>query len=232
MKTTFYLFFIAIMALFSCKKKNGGEPVITYYMSLSAGSNWNFDLINNPSTSPTNTPYLLTATNVDTVIDLKTYRIFTNSNGNTKEYYNITSNVYNNVTGNDYYTFLTLPPLFGNAKIATIYLKDNVPTGGLWKQQYNLNVSGLPLTLTITNTIIGKNITKMVNGVTYIDVIQVSSNLSLTGIAATALVTDIQYYYAPKFGMIQNDTKIDFNLAGFPPSKTETQTTLKSAVIL
>jgi hypothetical protein len=90
----------------------------------------------------------------------------------------------------------------------------------------------LPLTLTITNTIKGKNITKIVNGVSYTDVIQVSSNLSLTGIAATALVTDIQYYYAPKFGMIQNDTKIDFNLAGFPPSKTETQTKLKSAVIL
>jgi hypothetical protein len=232
MKASFYLFFIVTMALFSCKSKNGGEPIISYYMSLSAGSNWNFDLINYPNASPITTPYLLTATNVDTIIESKTYRIFTNNNGNTKEYYNITNNVYNNVIGNDYYTYRTLPPLFGNAKIATIYLKDNVPTGGVWSQQYNLNVQGLPLTLTITNTIKSKNSTKVVNGVTYTDVIQVSSNLSLTGVAASALVTDIQYYYAPKIGMIQNDTKIDFNLSGFPASKTETQTKLKSAVIL
>src|SRR4051812_7055741 len=80
-------------------KKNGGTVAAEGYMNMTAGNTWNYDLVNN--NPPGTTPYTLTSTNRDTTINGKSYHIFTNSNGNISEYYNI--------TGNDYYSWISLP---------------------------------------------------------------------------------------------------------------------------
>ncbi|MBS1758047.1 MAG: hypothetical protein JSU03_12305 [Bacteroidetes bacterium] len=71
----------------------------------------------------------------------------------------------------------------------------------------------------------------MVNGKTYTKVIHVQSSISVDGVPATALTSDIQTYYAPKVGLIQNTIKINLNYLGLV-SSTDTKTILKSSVIL
>lgn len=218
---------ILTLAIFgiSCKKDDPPAPVVPpKFMSLTAGSTWNYELINNKI--PVTTPFTLTSTSKDSVINGKTYHVFTNSSGSANEYYNI--------TGNDYYNFRNLPSVLGGSSVENIYLKDNALAGASWAQVYPVTVSGIALNVTITNTITAKGISKTVKGTVYNNVIHVTTKLdiSLGGIPlpAGALTTDIQSFYAEKFGMIQTINKINLNYSGITDN-TDQQTNLNSADI-
>lgn len=223
----------AILGLFflasSCKKSSddgsGGGTTPTPYMSVTANSTWQYEQITNPSSAtPVSVNYTLTSTTRDTTIGGKQYHVFTNSSTNGSEYYNI--------TGSDYYQYRDLPAALGNAKIDALYLKDNLALNSTWSQAVTVTVSGVPVALNVTYTIIEKGGSKTVNGNAYTDVITVKTDITPTtpGIPASALTTDIKSYYARKVGLIQSDNKVVVNFAGFNQT-SDTQLKLKSSDI-
>jgi len=190
----------------SCQQDDPPSPVTAdKYMSLTAGSTWNYELINNVAT--TTTPFTLTATSKDSIINTKTYKVFTNSSGSSNEYFNI--------TGNDYYTLRSLPASFGGTSVENIYLNDNAAVGTSWSQSYPL---GSGLNATVTNTITEKGISKTVKGTTYTGVIHVTTTIIGTvggvQLPLSALTTDIHSYYTAKLGLIQFFNKINLKFAG------------------
>ena len=222
---------IAILAIsaatISCKKDSTTTPPVTdtsKYMSYTANSTWDYTVTNNITATTLN--YTITSTNRDSTINGKAYHVFTNSTGSANEYYN--------VTGNDYYTFQSLPTTLGGTPIENIYLKDNAAANTSWDQSYSINVSGIPLTVKITNTITEKGISMTVNSIVYTDVIHVTTTLQVsalgTPLPAGAVTTDIQTYYAKKYGTIQSKNKITVNYAGLN-DKIDEVTILKQAVI-
>lgn len=225
MKKLFFSVLMTSLVAISCKKDDSPAPaLVEKYMSLSSGSTWNYELTNNiiPATSN----YTLSSSAKDTTINARGYHIFTNSNASTGEYYNI--------SGNDYYNFRSLPVTFGNTSIEFIYLKDNTAVGNTWSQSAPVTVSGIPLIVTLTNTITAKGLTKIVKGVTYNNVIHVTTTITVSAsgvpLPASALVTDIHSFYAEKFGLIQYINKIDLNYFGLT-DKTDQLTSLISADI-
>lgn len=226
--------FLAIFGLFSllmgCKKSggddSGGTTTLSAYMSVTANSSWQYEQIANPSGgSPTTTNYTVTSTNRDSTISGKQYHVYTNSSTGGSEYYNI--------TGSDYYQYRDLPAAVGVGKIEALYLKDNVAINGTWNQNITVTVSSVPITLTLTYTVIEKNTTKIVNGITYNEVIGVKTVITpaTPGIPASAITGDIKSYYARKVGLIQNDTYITVNIPGIINQTTDNQIKLKTSDI-
>ena len=213
-------------AFFSCKKDPTPTPPVadtTPYMSYTPNSTWNYTVTNNVTGIPLD--YTITSTDRDSTINSKAYHVYTNSAGSANEYYNL--------TGNDYYTFRNLPASLGGTPVENIYLKDNLAIGASWDQSYSINASGVPLTVKIINTITEKG-SLTVNSIAYTDVIHVTTTLQVSayGIAlpASAVTTDIQSYYARKFGLVQSKNKIVVNYQGINQTVDE-QTILKSADI-
>ena len=98
-----------------------------------------------------------------------------------------------------------------NTTIESVYLKDNAALGVSWSQTENVALfSGVPTTVpvTITNTIAEKGVSRTVNGKVYSDVIRITTSLTSTALPLGAIVTDIQSYYAPKYGLIESKNKI------------------------
>jgi hypothetical protein len=210
-KLLFPALFFALFAV-SCEDDYVPTPPATAdnYMSLTAGSTWNYELINNSTPPATTTNYTITSTNRDSTVGAKNYHVFTNSSGTANEYYNI--------SGDEYFNFRKLPSILGVTSVENLYLKDNVAVGQNWVQTYPITLNGTPMTITVTHTIAEKGMSKTVVGTTYTDVIKVTTALSATigGVAVpgTALTTDIQNFYAPKVGLINTINKIDLNYFG------------------
>jgi len=158
MKKIILTILTATLLLLSCKKEESTDPVpvSTYeFMSLTAGSSWNYELVNN--LIPSNSTFTLTSTSRDSSINGKAYHVFTNSRS-TNEYYNI--------TGNDYLNFRNLPAAIGGSFVEYTYLKGNAATGASWSQSFAVSANGIPLNATLINTITAKGITKVVKGIT------------------------------------------------------------------
>ncbi|MBP9098158.1 MAG: hypothetical protein KBF74_05030, partial [Ferruginibacter sp.] len=133
-KLLFACLFSAFFAV-SCKKSDDTiTPVVEKYMTLTTGSTWNYELINN--TLPTSTTlYTLTALNRDSSVSGRVYRVFSNSNG-PNEYYNITGD-------NDYYTFRNLSSVIAVGKKIDLYLITNQAKDFTWSQNYGFSISGI-----------------------------------------------------------------------------------------
>ncbi len=217
---------LAIGMLFSaCKKSGSSGATAIPYMSTSANSTWQYENINNATgPSPVTTNYTITSTNRDTTISGRVYHVYTNTPGNTSEYYLI--------SGNDYYQYRDLPAAIGGAKIEALYLKDNLAVGGSWSQSFNIFFSGITVPITVTYSILEKGISKTVNGISYTDVITVKTAIAINNplIPASALTTNIKSYYARKFGLIQSENNVVVNFMGINQT-TDTQQRLKTADI-
>ncbi|HOZ80357.1 MAG TPA: hypothetical protein PLY34_20345 [Ferruginibacter sp.] len=225
-KILYGLLIPCIFGAVSCKKESNPPPTpaAEKFMTLTAGSTWTYRLTDNPATAPVSTNYTLTATSNDSAASGRTYKIFTNNSG---------PNEYYNITASDYYTFRKLPDVLGGTSVEVLYLKDNLNVGGTWSQTIPITYSGISLQLTFNNKIAEKGIAKIVNGINYTGVTKVETTLSVTGIPfAYTLDSDIEYYYAPKVGQIENHTAIDLTVTGFPPTNVEQKTELRSSTIL
>ncbi len=218
----FWAALLAAGTLVSCKKDETSPAPTERFMSFTAGSTWNYRLTDNSAS--TSSLYTLTATGTDTVANGRTYKIFTNSSG---------PNQYYNLTGNNYYTFWRLPDALGGGSVEVLYLKDNLKVGETWSQSSPITVSGYPLVLTLNSKIAQKGISKTVNGITYNNVTDVETTLSVAGIPIPyTLTTDIHNYYAPKVGEIENKMKLNFSVTGLPPNSFDQKTELLSATVL
>jgi hypothetical protein len=86
--------------------------------------------------------------------------------------------------------------------------------------------------VTLTNKIEERGISQTINGKNYTEVVRVSTNISATGIPFPFTITDeINNYYAPKYGAIKQETKINITITGFPPSNFEEDIELMSATL-
>lgn len=212
-------------AVSSCKKDSTSTPTENIkYMSYTANSTWNYEVLNNLTSLTTS--YTLTSTSRDSTINGKAYHVFTNSSGSANEYYFL--------SGSDYYNFQNLPATLSGNAIENIYLKDNAAANTSWSQSYAVTASGIPLTITIVNTIAEKGMSKTVNAIAYTDVVHVTSAVSVsllgTPLPAGAVTSDVQSFYAKKYGLIQSNNKIKINYSGIV-SNTDQQTILKSSDI-
>jgi hypothetical protein len=193
--------------LFSCSKSDDPTPDPTndVYMTTTAGSTWTYEETNN--TAPTSTiNYTLTSTNKpDTVISTHPYHIFTNSLRGSEYFY---------INGANYYSFRGLPASAGGSSIESLYLKSDAAVNASWSETLSLTTPLGPVPITLTYTVKEKRITKIVNGITYNNVIHLSGVLSAPAPFNTGLTSDLNGYYAPKYGLIQSEVKIDHTLAG------------------
>jgi hypothetical protein len=222
MKMTNFLALSLSICVISCSKSNDSNPALTEsYMNMKAGSTWNYEVINN--TLPASTSlYSLNSTNRDSSINGKNYHVYVNSSNGSSEYYY--------VSGNDYFTFQSLPAALGGTKVENLYLKAGAAVGNSWSQTYNITYNSFPLAVTITHKIDEKGISRTVNGISYNNAIHVSTGISVAGIPPTALTSDIDYYYAPNYGLIENTSKININYLTIM-SNSDFTTRLKTALL-
>lgn len=222
MKKSHFALLGAILTLFSCSKS--GDTIVTAdaYMSLTANSTWNYRTTDNVASTTNN--YTTTSTNRDSVINGNSYHVFTNSSTGGSEYYRI--------AGNGYYTYRVLTLGTISQALEALYLKDNVAVGSTWNQTVNLTVPGIPLPVPVTTTytIAATGGTRTVNGTAYSNVIQVTTAITSSLIPAANLTTNIQSYYAPRVGLIENTNVVNLNYMGVVQN-SDTKTILLSADI-
>ncbi len=80
----------------------------------------------------------------------------------------------------------------------------------------------------LTNKIAEKGISMTVNGISYSNVIHVSTSLSSALIPSSSFTSSIDSYYAPKFGLIENTSKVHLDYSGLTENVNST-TELMSA---
>ena len=201
MKNNYLPFLALILAVSACKKSSTTAPTTPdVYIDITAGITKKYQTTNNLTAAVTTNTQ--TSTSRDSSINGKTYHVFTNSNGTANEYYNI--------TGNDYYTFRSLGAALANLTVESIYLKDNAAVGTSWSQLVNVPVTGIPTgaSVTLTNTIAEKGISRTVSGIAYTNVIHITTTIAVAGLPASSITTDIQSYYAAKAGLIEGKNKL------------------------
>ena len=215
----------------SCSKDGTTTPVtVDSYFNITAGNTWNYKQTANPNTTPVVTTYSLASLSVPDSAKGSTgkmYHVFSHS-GAANEYYN--------VTGNSYYNFRALPALLGGSNVEDLYLKADAAVGDHWAQSpISITNSGYTATVIPTDTVIEKGISKTVHGITYNNVIHVSTGLSITSITpplpplvSVTITSNIQNYYAPKVGLIFSYTKASLAITGLPAQNTESQNELQS----
>ncbi len=224
MKKIIFSLLAICIGISACKKDTVSAPVETVkYMSFTPNSSWNYELTDNLTSNTTS--YTITSTDRDSTVNSKAYHVFSNSAG---------SNQYYFLSGSDYYTFQNLPATLSGNLFENIYLKDNATVNTSWSQNYQVTTSGVPLNITIVNTIAEKGISKTVNSIAYTDVTHVTSTLAVSAfgipLPSGAITTDVQSFYAKKYGLIQSVNKININYSGIV-SNTDQQTILKSSDI-
>lgn len=218
-KLPFAALFLCFTCL-SCDKDDdpAPDPTTDVYMSTTAGNTWTYEETDNTAPGSTKTYTLISTNKPDTIINTHPYHIFTNSLRGSEYYY---------INGANYYTFRGLPASAGGANIESLYLKSDAAVNTSWEETITLAL-GAPIgsvPVKITYTIREKRISKTVNGITYANVIHVGGVLSAPAPFNTGLTSDLHGYYAPKYGLIQSDIKIDHTLAGI---KVDLATKLKA----
>lgn len=212
----------------SCKKNDAITPApIGDYISLSANSTWNYQLVDSVTLSTT--LYTLTSTNSDSTVNGKAFHVFTNSAG---------GNEYYNLTNKQYFSYGKAPaPINNGNRIVYLYLIEE-PVGTTWTQSHQVSIyPPQQLVATFDNKIEEKGITKTVNNIDYSNVIHVKTTISVSALTPGSFSSDIHTYFAPKVGMIQKDTKITWNVPpppGSPPTPFQLNQHIKlmSSVIL
>lgn len=194
-----------LLVMFAACKKSSNSPAA--YMTTTSGSTWNYQQTNNAGPTPVVTNYTLASTARDTVISGKTYHVFTNTSA---------GNQYFNITGSDYYQFDSIRIATAAQTIDRLYLKDNSTTGVSWSQNVSITLMGIPLPVVITNSIAEKGVARTVNNIVYTDVIHVTTGITINNplIPASALTTNINSYYARKYGLIESTNIVAINFMG------------------
>ena len=221
MRTFILLAMSALFFFSSCKKEKDSSETpkeIKNYINISSGSSWVYQEINASDAVPVQSDYTVTSTNRDTTINNKTYHIYSFSYGGSR---------YLNLSGKDYYEFGTLSGA-GINSFERLYLKSGASVGTSWSQSENLMVEGVQIPIKLTNTIISNSLVKVIHGKSYDKVIHVKTTFTSDLIPAASLTTDINSYFSPNYGIIENTSKLNLDYMGMV-EKVDISTTLKSA---
>ena len=221
MRTLFLFLLPAIFLFSSCGKEKSTKenPEETKgYVNIAAGSSWQYLEINSSGAAPVQTEFKVTSTAADTTINNKLYHIYNLSYG---------GNRYLNKSGKDYYEFDKIPG-GGSKSFERLYLKSGSPVGASWSQSETLEVEGVQVPVKITNTIISATLVRVVQGKSYDKVIHVKTTITSDLIPAASLTTDINSFFAPNFGLIENTSKLNLDYMGMK-EKIDMSTTLVSS---
>lgn len=205
MKTKLIIVFAVTLFFTACSKKdNSATPTTTdtTYLNTNAGSTWSYHEADSSGATPVNSDYTVTSTSQDSTINGRKYHVYNYSYG---------GNNYLALSGNDYYQYDSIP-VSGGVNVERLYLKDNLAAGTTWTQDFTLTVPNIPVpvTLTATNKIAEKGISRTVNGVSYSNVIHVSTTLA-SALIPSGFTSSIDTYYAPNYGLIESSTIIKLN---------------------
>ena len=219
---TFILLALPALFLFSSCKKEKSTPETPdekkNYINTSVGSSWLYMEINSSGAAPVQSDYKITSTSSDTMINSKSYHIYSLSYGGSR---------YLNLSGKEYYEFDTVPGA-GIKSFERLYLKSGASVGTSWSQSENLVVDGIQIPMKLTNTIVSTSLVKEVQGKSYEKVIHVKTSITSDLIPSASLTSDINSYYAPNYGLIENTSKLNLDYLGMK-EKIDISTTLKSA---
>lgn len=205
-----YLIFLLALAFSfqSCKKNSpddqSGNDVKPFFNSAS-GSIWNYHQINSSDGTPIETDYTITSTSRDTTINNKTYHVYNYSFG---------GNQYLNKTNEDYYQYENFADL--GESIERLYLKGKSKVNSSWSQDFSFPIPNLPISVRfkLNNQILDIG-TRVVNSTSYSDVVHVRTTITSPDIPADKLTSEIDSYYAPEYGLIENTTKVALNYMGY-----------------
>lgn len=216
--------FLSVLVILSlifpgCSKNNDSTGVnVNAYLSVTANSTWNYKTEDKKNSSQSN--YTLTATNRDSVINGKNYRVFTNSSGGNEYYFQ---------SGSDYYQQASLTGV--DKGLELLYLKANQSVGASWEEtkQITVNLGGSPVSIPtkFTYTIEEKLASYAVGSLNFSDVIKVRVVLQPTGVTINS--QNLVFYYAPKAGRIKSQIRMSVVLAGID---VDTETTLQAYTIV
>lgn len=205
MKTKLIILFAVTLSFNACSKKDNSTTPTTNnssYINTTAGSTWSYHEVDSSGATPKNSDYTVTSTSQDSTINGRKYHVYNYSYG---------GNNYLALSGNDYYQYDSIP-VSGGVNVERLYLKDNLAAGASWTQDFNLTIPNIPfpVTLTATNKIVEKGISRTVNGVNYSNVIHVSTSLS-SALISSGFTSAIDTYYAPNYGLIESSTLIQLS---------------------
>jgi hypothetical protein len=205
MKTKLIILFAVTLSFSACSKKDNSTTPTTNnssYINTTAGSTWSYHEVDSSGATPKNSDYTVTSTSQDSTINGRKYHVYNYSYG---------GNNYLALSGNDYYQYDSIP-VSGGVNVERLYLKDNLAAGASWTQDFNLTIPNIPfpVTLTATNKIVEKGISRTVNGVNYSNVIHVSTSLS-SALISSGFTSAIDTYYAPNYGLIESSTLIQLS---------------------
>lgn len=225
MKTSLFILCCTTIILASCQKSNIDNiaPTQNSYLNTKSGSSWNYHEINSSAGTPLTSDYTITSSSKDTTINTKPYHVYNYSYGGSQ---------YLNITDHSYYQFDSIPGGLGQI-FEKLYLKDDASVGVSWKQDLAVTFPGISISapFTVTNTIVEKGISRIVNGINYTGVIHVSAVISSSLIPSASLTSAINSYYSPNYGLIENTSQVQLNYLGVTQSvniETKlTSTTLK-----
>jgi len=203
MKTNALILLAATLIFTDCNKNDSNPDSNTSgtYINANAGSTWTYHEDNSSGVTPTSSDYTVSSTSQDSTINGRKYHVYNYSYGGSQ---------YLAVSGHDYFQYDSIP-ITGGINVERLYLKDNAAQGDTWSQNFDLTISSIPITLTAKNKIIEKGISRTVNGQNYTNVTHVSTALS-SALITSGLTSNIDGYYAPKYGMIENTTIIHLDV--------------------
>jgi hypothetical protein len=197
-----YLFVIAIGAVLmaGCKSKNDPKPGSSdSYLPVTSGSTWTYNDVAVGGNAGTLT---ITMTGATSVINTKTYYVISSnssSRGTTPGYYYAANHVYA-IRSTNAAAGVTIELQLGDDSKAVGYSWTTSPTD-------NGTVSGFPART--VNTVKEVNVSKVVNGKTYNNVIHTQIDLQYnlgSGFQSTALY---DVYLAKGVGMIETDSSVN-----------------------
>jgi hypothetical protein len=204
-----------ILSAGNCKKPSTPDPgtPTSSYQPTTTGSEWNYTTTGTTASGPVNTNFKLTATSKDSVSNGKTFRVFTNSAG---------ANEYYVKVGNEYSRISVFPGL--DQRVELLYLKDNLTAGASWSE--TKTVTGIPVPVMVTYTIVGTKYDTSFAGTTFKDVIRVKVLPEVTGLSFQE--NNIVYLFAKDVGMIANKVRLKSTMLAMD---VNTETTLGVFVI-
>jgi hypothetical protein len=200
MKKIFPILFLSVaMLIASCSKKNNPVPSASSdsYLPVSSGSQWTYNDVVNGNTSQ----LTVTMTGGTTVIGGKTYYTGTSASslkGTSTGYFYSENHAYAmRAAGGT--TGIILELQLGNDAQNAGYTWTTTPSD-------NGSINGVPAQT--VNTIKEKNITKVVNGKTFNNVLHTQVSLQYDFGAGFQDVAVYDIYLAKGVGLIENDTSI------------------------
>jgi hypothetical protein len=188
------LFAFSALLITGCKKDDSSTstPAPTDFSPTTAGSNWTYQY------TERNTPpevFKLTASNRDTVVNGKNYRVILNDDGST--------GTYLAHVGHDYYRLASFPSL-DIQSFEELYLKDDKNVNDTWAATASITLSGFNLTANLGYTIKGKGESRTVSGKAFDNVTHVRLDISL----GTGSVGGGDFYYQAGVGLIEANISV------------------------